>query len=71
MANVDLLNKVGYDFITIGNNEGITFDYADLDRLYRKAGFQVLVNNLLDSTGKKPAGSFRMLSKSSTDFAWG
>ncbi|MEG9295558.1 bifunctional UDP-sugar hydrolase/5'-nucleotidase [Mangrovibacillus sp. Mu-81] len=53
-ANVQLLNKAGYDAVTIGNNEGITLDYEDLDTLYQEAEFDVIVGNLLNRDGKLP-----------------
>ncbi|WP_096202522.1 bifunctional metallophosphatase/5'-nucleotidase [Bacillus sp. FJAT-45350] len=53
-ANVTLLNEVGYDNVTIGNNEGITFAKEDLSDLYSDANFQVLVSNLYDEQGRTP-----------------
>jgi 5'-nucleotidase len=44
--NVALLNEVGYDFVTLGNNEGITLAHDDLFHLYDKAEFQVVCANL-------------------------
>ncbi|MCA1061163.1 bifunctional metallophosphatase/5'-nucleotidase [Rossellomorea aquimaris] len=52
--NVELLNEAGFDAVTIGNNEGITLDYDDLNRLYEDAGFDVIVGNLLDRSSKRP-----------------
>ncbi len=52
--NVDLLNEVGYDAVTIGNNEGITLDYQDLESLYENAAFDVIVGNLLNKSSKLP-----------------
>ncbi|WP_099159996.1 bifunctional metallophosphatase/5'-nucleotidase [Virgibacillus ndiopensis] len=45
-ANVDLMNDVGYDLATIGNNEGITMSHVDLHHLYDAADFQVVCANL-------------------------
>ncbi|MFP7492200.1 bifunctional UDP-sugar hydrolase/5'-nucleotidase [Terribacillus saccharophilus] len=45
-ANVSLLNEAGFDFATIGNNEGITLDHDDLYHLYDEAEFRVAVANL-------------------------
>ncbi|PFA70397.1 bifunctional metallophosphatase/5'-nucleotidase [Bacillus sp. AFS015802] len=53
-GNVDLLNEAGYDAVTIGNNEGITLDYDDLNSLYDEARFDVIVGNLLDSSSERP-----------------
>lgn len=54
-ANISLLNEAGYDFATIGNNEGITLDYDDLYHLYDEAEFRVAVANLHTKTGKDPS----------------
>ncbi|NNU84330.1 bifunctional metallophosphatase/5'-nucleotidase [Geobacillus sp. BMUD] len=53
-ANVDLLNDLGYDAVTIGNNEGITLDYSELDSLYERARFPVVVANLFRRDGARP-----------------
>ncbi|WP_236687101.1 bifunctional metallophosphatase/5'-nucleotidase [Ornithinibacillus californiensis] len=45
-GNVFLLNEVGYDLVTIGNNEGITFGHEDLFHLYDDAAFKVVCANL-------------------------
>jgi 5'-nucleotidase len=45
-GNVELLNEIGYDVVTIGNNEGITFAHKDLFHLYDEAKFQVVCANL-------------------------
>ncbi|GGK21999.1 putative metallophosphoesterase YunD [Caldalkalibacillus thermarum] len=54
-VNVALLNQLDYDYATIGNNEGITFDYQQLSALYRDAQFKVLINNLFEADGKRPS----------------
>lgn len=54
-ANVQLMNQLGYDYVTIGNNEGITFSKSQLDELYREADFQVLINNLYEKNGRRPS----------------
>lgn len=53
-ANVALLNEMAYDYVTIGNNEGITLDYPQLLELYNTARFKILVNNLFDRNGNRP-----------------
>ncbi|MDG4657092.1 bifunctional UDP-sugar hydrolase/5'-nucleotidase [Ectobacillus antri] len=53
-GNVELLNEAGYDFVTIGNNEGITLPKEELERLYTKAEFPVLVANLFHQDGTRP-----------------
>lgn len=53
-GNVRLLNMAGYDYVTIGNNEGITLSHQQLDSLYEEANFQVLVSNFFDTNGHRP-----------------
>ncbi|MFC4404853.1 bifunctional metallophosphatase/5'-nucleotidase [Gracilibacillus xinjiangensis] len=53
-ANVELLNQAGYDFATIGNNEGITLEYDDLFHLYDDAKFQVTCANLSSINERDP-----------------
>ncbi|MBM7580563.1 bifunctional metallophosphatase/5'-nucleotidase [Jeotgalibacillus terrae] len=52
--NVDLLNDAGYDAVTIGNNEGITFSYEELNDLYHDADFDVILANLFTAEGQRP-----------------
>ncbi|MDX5474803.1 MAG: bifunctional metallophosphatase/5'-nucleotidase [Bacillaceae bacterium] len=52
--NTNMLNKLGYDYATFGNNEGITLDYKSLSELYNSATFQVLAANLLEKDKKRP-----------------
>ncbi|MGY3766451.1 bifunctional metallophosphatase/5'-nucleotidase [Vagococcus vulneris] len=47
-ANVRLMNQVDYDAVTIGNNEGITNSHAQLNDLYNKSNFDVVLSNLKD-----------------------
>ncbi|MEX1338363.1 metallophosphoesterase [Hydrogenibacillus schlegelii] len=54
-ANVRALKASGYDFIAIGNNEGLSLLPKALDALYRGAPFDVLVANLFDRSGRRPA----------------
>lgn len=54
-GNVRLLNEAGYDYVTIGNNEGITLPKDELDHLYDEASFPVLVANLFDCDGTRPS----------------
>lgn len=53
-GNVQLLNKAGYDAVTIGNNEGITMSKEALSELYDGAQFDIIVGNLLDSDNRIP-----------------
>ncbi|MFT4412935.1 bifunctional metallophosphatase/5'-nucleotidase [Fredinandcohnia humi] len=53
-TNIQLLNQLKYDYVTIGNNEGITMSYDQLDSLYDEAEFKVLLANLYDREEKLP-----------------
>jgi 5'-nucleotidase len=53
-ANVRLMNEVRYDYVTIGNNEGITLSNEQLEDLYSEANFEVLVGNLEEKEGMTP-----------------
>lgn len=53
-ANVHLMNELGYDVVTIGNNEGITLSHEELYHLYDDADFQVVCTNLTSKTEKQP-----------------
>ncbi|WP_042142951.1 bifunctional UDP-sugar hydrolase/5'-nucleotidase [Paucisalibacillus sp. EB02] len=53
-GNVSLLNDIGYDAVTIGNNEGITFSHQDLFHLYDQATFPVVCANLESLDNKLP-----------------
>jgi 5'-nucleotidase len=44
-ANIQLMNDIGYDFATFGNNEGITLAHDDLYQLYDNAEFQIVCTN--------------------------
>ncbi|MFA9559868.1 bifunctional UDP-sugar hydrolase/5'-nucleotidase [Evansella sp. AB-rgal1] len=66
-GNVQLLNKMGYDAVTIGNNEGITFSKEALDELYEDANFPVILSNLFETNGKLPhwCNEYKILTTSS------
>ncbi|MEH6944433.1 bifunctional metallophosphatase/5'-nucleotidase [Bacillus sp. JJ722] len=53
-GNVELLNQLGCQFATIGNNEGITFPYEALNHLYDDAEFKVVLANLYDKNEQRP-----------------
>lgn len=55
-VNIELLNAAGYDAITLGNNEGLTYTIDTLSAAYQElAKFKVLCANMLDKeTGKVP-----------------
>ena len=54
-GNIRLLNEAGFDAVTIGNNEGITMAKEELSSLYTDAKFDVIVCNLFDQDGGRPA----------------
>lgn len=53
-ANVVLMNDLGYDIVTLGNNEGITLSHDNLYHLYDNANFEVVCANLTSLTEKNP-----------------
>ncbi|MDG5788915.1 bifunctional UDP-sugar hydrolase/5'-nucleotidase [Evansella sp. AB-P1] len=53
-GNIVLLNKMDYNAVTIGNNEGITFSKEALNNLYNDATFSVILSNLYDEDGHHP-----------------
>lgn len=53
-ANVELMNQLAYDVVTIGNNEGLTLAHEDLFHLYDQANFQVVCSNLKSMTEHQP-----------------
>ena len=50
--NVALMNELGIDYATIGNNEGIGLAKDELDCLYEQADFQPIIGNLKDEGGQ-------------------
>ncbi|MCR2823118.1 bifunctional metallophosphatase/5'-nucleotidase [Lederbergia panacisoli] len=53
-GNTQVLNEGYYNAVTIGNNEGITLPFQDLDGLYEEANFEVIVANLYLPEYKRP-----------------
>src|SRR5699024_1654510 len=51
--NIELLNTVEYDALTIGNNEGIGNSHEQLRDLYTKSKAPVVLDNLIDLRTKK------------------
>jgi len=47
-ANIELLNQIPFDAVTIGNNEGIGNAKHQLDELYEEALFPVVLANIID-----------------------
>ncbi len=54
-GNIRLLNEAGFDAVTIGNNEGITMSEKALSSLYKDAKFDVILCNLFEKGGGRPA----------------
>lgn len=54
-ANIEMMNQVGYDAVTIGNNEGVGNSHAILEHLYDHAKFPVALANLFEPDGSRPA----------------
>ena len=50
--NIALMNELGIDYATIGNNEGIGLAKDELDCLYEQAQFQPIIGNLKDEEGQ-------------------
>ena len=50
--NVQLMNELGIDFATIGNNEGIGLAKKTLNHVYEAADFDVILGNLEDKIGR-------------------
>lgn len=55
MANRAVLEATGYQVITLGNNELLTFPREDLDRLYADVPFSVVGTNIEAIRGECPA----------------
>ena len=47
-ANIELMNTVKYDAVTIGNNEGIGNSRSQLQHLYDDATFDIILDNVVD-----------------------
>ncbi|QDH22556.1 bifunctional metallophosphatase/5'-nucleotidase [Saccharibacillus brassicae] len=54
-ANVDILNRSGYDAVTIGNNEGLTFTPERLGDVYASLNCPVVCGNVRMADGSLPA----------------
>ena len=60
--NISWMNSLHYDAITIGNNEGLCNSHEELEHLYDKANFPVILGNLYDQKTEKLA-DFAQVSK--------
>ncbi|MCI1987028.1 MAG: 5'-nucleotidase C-terminal domain-containing protein [Lactobacillus sp.] len=52
--NIEQQNAVGYDAVTIGNNEGVGNSHDVLTHLYDHAKFPVALANLFEADGRRP-----------------
>ncbi|WP_085522869.1 bifunctional metallophosphatase/5'-nucleotidase [Tuberibacillus sp. Marseille-P3662] len=57
VGNVELMNQAGYDYATIGNNEGVTFTKGGLETAYDVKQFDILLSNLFTVDGGRPEWS--------------
>lgn len=55
-TNIDVLNQCGYQYVTIGNNEGLTLPKEKLDALYQRAEFTVILSNLREPADERLPG---------------
>ncbi|WP_124058107.1 bifunctional metallophosphatase/5'-nucleotidase [Vaginisenegalia massiliensis] len=46
----EVFNRVGYDYVTVGNNEGLGFSPKQVQDIYSTAHHQVLLANILDQS---------------------
>ncbi|EUJ22516.1 putative metallophosphoesterase yunD [Listeria grandensis FSL F6-0971] len=65
-GNVDLLNQLPYDAVTIGNNEGAALGHAELEHLYDHAAFPVVCCNVYEDQAKTTLANFAKPSVSIT-----
>ncbi|WP_177167991.1 bifunctional metallophosphatase/5'-nucleotidase [Marininema mesophilum] len=55
LANRAIMSATGYQMVTLGNNELLTFSKEELTSLYQDAPFTVLATNVKDLGGKTPS----------------
>ncbi|BDR58424.1 bifunctional metallophosphatase/5'-nucleotidase [Xylocopilactobacillus apicola] len=53
VANVNYLNDLHFDAVTIGNNEGLGMNPAELTRIYQKSHFKIIEGNVFEKNTKK------------------
>ncbi|MDD9139209.1 metallophosphoesterase [Fructobacillus sp. CRL 2054] len=54
-ANIEIMNEAKYTAATIGNNEGLVMPHEELDHLYDKADFDVILANMkVKDDGSQP-----------------
>ncbi|KRM95572.1 metallophosphoesterase [Liquorilactobacillus aquaticus DSM 21051] len=52
--NIELMNTVGYDAATVGNNEGIGNSHEQLNAMYERADFPIILDNLVNGRTRRP-----------------
>ncbi|AQY50081.1 Ser/Thr protein phosphatase family protein [Listeria weihenstephanensis FSL R9-0317] len=57
-GNIGLLNKLPYDAVTIGNNEGAALGHDELEHLYDEAVFPVVCCNVYEDKAQKELAKF-------------
>ncbi|QKG83669.1 bifunctional metallophosphatase/5'-nucleotidase [Kroppenstedtia pulmonis] len=54
LVNRGVMDAAGYQMITLGNNELLTFSKQELNHLFHEAPFEVLAANVWNGTGEQP-----------------
>ncbi|MBC2316281.1 bifunctional metallophosphatase/5'-nucleotidase [Listeria booriae] len=57
-GNVDLLNALPFDAVTIGNNEGAALGHEELEHLYDRADFPVVCCNIYEDKAQTELAKF-------------
>ena len=51
--NIELMNKIGYDAATVGNNEGIGNSHEQLNAMYDNAEFPIILDNIINKRTRR------------------
>ncbi|KRL37345.1 bifunctional metallophosphatase/5'-nucleotidase [Liquorilactobacillus uvarum] len=51
--NIELMNKIGYDAATVGNNEGIGNSHEQLNAMYDDAEFPIVLDNIINKRTRR------------------
>lgn len=65
-ANIEWMNPLHYDAVTIGNNEGLGNSHEELEHLYDHAQFPVVLNNLYEENPSRLADFAKPVEKFTT-----
>jgi 2',3'-cyclic-nucleotide 2'-phosphodiesterase (5'-nucleotidase family) len=52
-ANIALMNEIGYDGATVGNNEVLGLNHEAMNHLYDQANFPIVLGNVVDERTKE------------------